>query len=155
MTDPRPDYDPLRAQDVLVQRLRALHPTLIDLTTGRVERLLDALGRPQDRMAPVIHVAGTNGKGSTCAFLRAIGEAAGLDVHVLTSPHLVRFVERVRLGGTLITDEAFAAILDRVEAANASTGRKASANLVIRGSAVIFVTKSLGAIRPFLTSNCG
>jgi dihydrofolate synthase/folylpolyglutamate synthase len=67
----------------------------------------------------VIHVAGTNGKGSTSAFLRAIAEAAGLKVHVLTSPHLVRFVERIRLGGTLITEEAFAEILARVEAANA------------------------------------
>src|SRR6185437_16866171 len=80
---------------------------------------LEALGRPPDRLPPVIHVAGTNGKGSTAAFLRAITEAAGLRVHVLTSPHLVRFVERVRLAGTLITDEAFAAILERVEAANA------------------------------------
>ena len=60
-------YDPLRAQDVLIARLRALHPVLIDLTTGRVERLLQALGRPQDKLPPVIHVAGTNGKGSTSA----------------------------------------------------------------------------------------
>ena len=118
MTD-SPMYDPLRAQDVLVQRLRALHPPLIDLTTGRVERLLQALDRPQDRMAPVIHVAGTNGKGSTTAYLRAIAEAAGLKVHVLTSPHLVRFVERIRLAGVLITEAHLAALIDRVEAANA------------------------------------
>src|SRR5580693_4499606 len=98
-------YDSLRAQDVLVARLRALHPSLIDLSTGRIERLLSALGRPQDRLAPVIHVAGTNGKGSTTAYLRAIAEAAGLKVHVLTSPHLVRFSERIRIAGTLISDE--------------------------------------------------
>ncbi len=112
-------YDPLRAQDVLVGRLRALHPSLIDLTTGRVERLLEALGRPQDRLPPVIHVAGTNGKGSTVAYLRAIAEAAGLKVHVLSSPHLVRFVERIRRAGVLITEEELADLIDRVEAANA------------------------------------
>src|SRR5580698_9291914 len=111
-------YDPLRAQDVLVARLRALHPSLIDLSTGRIERLLEALGRPQDRMGPVIHVAGTNGKGSTTAFLRAIAEAAGLKVHVLTSPHLVRFAERIRIAGALIDDEALSALIDEVEAAN-------------------------------------
>ena len=112
-------YDPLRAQDVLVARLRALHPSLIDLTTGRVERLLEALGRPQDRLPPVIHVAGTNGKGSTVAYLRAIAEAAGLKVHVLTSPHLVRFVERIRVAGVLITEDELAGLIDRAEAANA------------------------------------
>ena len=112
-------YDPIRAQDVLIARLRALHPSLIDLTTGRVERLLEALGRPQDRMAPVIHVAGTNGKGSTTAYLRAIAEAAGLKVNVLTSPHLVRFVERIRLAGVLMTEQHLEQLIDRVEAANA------------------------------------
>jgi dihydrofolate synthase/folylpolyglutamate synthase len=116
---PANPYDPLRAQDVLIARLRALHPTLIDLTTGRVERLLEALGRPQDRLPPVIHVAGTNGKGSTTAYLRAIGEAAGLKVHVLTSPHLVRFVERIRVAGTLITEAELEGLIERVEAANA------------------------------------
>src|ERR1700761_5415013 len=111
--------DHLRAPDAALERLRGLHPKKIDLSLDRIQALLAALGRPQDRIPPVIHVAGTNGKGSTSAFLRAITEAAGLKVHVLTSPHLVRFVERIRLGGTLITDEAFAAILERVEAANA------------------------------------
>jgi dihydrofolate synthase/folylpolyglutamate synthase len=111
--------DHLRAHDAALERLRGLHPKKIDLSLDRILGLLEALGRPQDRLPPVIHVAGTNGKGSTCAFLRAIAEAAGLKVHVLTSPHLVRFVERIRLAGTLITDEAFAAILERVEAANA------------------------------------
>jgi dihydrofolate synthase/folylpolyglutamate synthase len=111
--------DHLRAHDAALERLRGLHPKKIDLSLDRIQALLEALGRPQDRLPPVIHVAGTNGKGSTSAFLRAIAEAAGLKVHVLTSPHLVRFVERVRLAATLITDEAFAAILGRVEAANA------------------------------------
>ena len=111
--------DHLRAHDAALERLRGLHPKKIDLSLDRIQGLLQALGRPQDRLPPVIHVAGTNGKGSTSAILRAICEAAGLRTHVLTSPHLVRFVERVRLSGSLITDEAFAAILERVEAANA------------------------------------
>ena len=112
-------YDPLRAQDVLVERLRALHPSLIDLSTDRILRLLDALGRPQDHLPPVIHVAGTNGKGSTTAFLRAMAEAAGLKVHVLTSPHLVRFVERIRVAGTLLTDAQLEKLIEQAEAANA------------------------------------
>jgi len=102
-----------------VARLRALHPSLIDFSTGRVERLLAALDHPERRMAPVIHVAGTNGKGSTCAYLRAVAEAAGLKVHALTSPHLVRFAERIRIAGTLITDDQFSDLADEVEAANA------------------------------------
>ena len=112
------DYDPIRASDVTIQRLRALHPSKIDFSTGRVERLLAALGNPERRIGKVIHVAGTNGKGSTTAYLRAIGEAAGLKVHVLTSPHLVRFSERIRIAGTLITDEVLASLTDEVEAAN-------------------------------------
>jgi dihydrofolate synthase/folylpolyglutamate synthase len=99
--------------------LRALHPSLIDLSTGRVERLLAALGRPQDRLGAVIHVAGTNGKGSTTAVMRAIAEAAGLTVHVLTSPHLVRFAERIRIAGQLISDDELSIRIDEVEAANA------------------------------------
>jgi dihydrofolate synthase/folylpolyglutamate synthase len=112
------DYDALRASDVTVQRLRALHPSLIDLSTGRIERLLAALDHPERRMGPVIHVAGTNGKGSTTAYIRAIAEAAGLRVHVLTSPHLVRFAERIRVNGRLLADDAFPALIDQVEAAN-------------------------------------
>ncbi|HEX2800751.1 MAG TPA: folylpolyglutamate synthase/dihydrofolate synthase family protein [Phenylobacterium sp.] len=113
------DHDPIRASDAVIQRLRANHPTLIDLTTGRVERLLAALGHPERRLPPVIHVAGTNGKGSTVAYLRAIGEAAGLRVHAITSPHLVRFAERIRIAGTLITDAQLEDLIDRLEAANA------------------------------------
>jgi dihydrofolate synthase/folylpolyglutamate synthase len=115
----KPDYDALRASDVTIARLRALHPPLIDLSTGRVKRVLAALGHPELTMGPVIHVAGTNGKGSTCAYLRAIGEAAGLKVHVIASPHLVRFAERIRIAGKLITEEELAVRIDEVEAANA------------------------------------
>ena len=114
----KPDYDAIRASDAAVKRLRARHPSLIDLTTGRVERLLAALGHPEQRMGPVIHVAGTNGKGSTCADLRAIAEAAGLKVHALTSPHLVRFAERIRIAGRLIEDAEMLRLIDEVEAAN-------------------------------------
>jgi dihydrofolate synthase/folylpolyglutamate synthase len=102
------DHDPIRASDAVIQRLRANHPILIDLTTGRVERLLAALGHPERRLPPVIHVAGTNGKGSTVAYLRAI-----------TSPHLVRFAERIRIAVKLITDEQLEDLTERLEAANA------------------------------------
>src|SRR4051812_28080933 len=111
-------YDPIRASDRVVERLRANHPSLIDLSTGRVRRLLAALGDPHRKLPPVIHVAGTNGKGSTVAYLRAIGEAAGLRVHALTSPPLVRFAERIRIAGRLIADDQLVALTDRVEAAN-------------------------------------
>jgi len=102
--------------DPISERLRARHPQRIDLSLDRMRLLCAALGDPQHRLPPVIHVAGTNGKGSTVALLRAIAEAAGLKVHVYTSPHLVRFNERIRLAGELITDEALNAILDRIEA---------------------------------------
>jgi dihydrofolate synthase / folylpolyglutamate synthase len=115
----KPDYDALRASDVTIARLRALHPSLIDLSTGRVQRLLAALDHPELRMGPVIHVAGTNGKGSTCAYLRAIGEAAGLKVHSLASPHLVRFAERIRIAGQLIGEDELDGRIDEVEQANA------------------------------------
>ncbi|KRA65753.1 bifunctional folylpolyglutamate synthase/dihydrofolate synthase [Caulobacter sp. Root655] len=111
--------DHLRAHDAALARLQALHPKLIDLSLDRMRRLCTALGEPQTRLPPVIHVAGTNGKGSTVAYLRAMAEAAGLRVHVFTSPHLVRFSERIRLAGTLITDDHLAEVLDRVETANA------------------------------------
>src|SRR3982751_908667 len=101
--------------DAILKRLTALYPKFMDLDLSRQRRLLDALGRPQDRLPPVIHVAGTNGKGSTVAFLRAIAEAAGLRTHVYTSPHLVRFVERIRLAGRLIEDQHLAQVLARVE----------------------------------------
>ncbi|WP_448192799.1 bifunctional folylpolyglutamate synthase/dihydrofolate synthase [Azospirillum sp. sgz301742] len=105
--------------DPVLKRLTALHPKIIDLSLGRIHRLLAALGDPHTRLPPVVHVAGTNGKGSTIAFLRAMLEAAGLRVHVYTSPHLVHFHERVRLAGTLITDDHLTALLEECEAANA------------------------------------
>jgi dihydrofolate synthase/folylpolyglutamate synthase len=99
-------------------RLHNLYPKLIDLKLDRLVRLLGALGDPQLRLPPVIHVAGTNGKGSVCAFTRAIAEAAGLRVHVYTSPHLVQFNERIRLAGALVSDAALAQALDEIEAVN-------------------------------------
>ena len=112
----------MTAYDSIIARLLTLHPKRIDLSLDRVQRLLDALGNPQRRLPPVIHVAGTNGKGSAIAFMRAILEAAGHSVHVYTSPHLVRFNERFRLGapggGKFVTDEALAAVLQECERAN-------------------------------------
>ncbi|HWQ88015.1 folylpolyglutamate synthase/dihydrofolate synthase family protein [Brevundimonas sp.] len=102
--------------DPISERLRARHPQRIDLSLDRMRVLCAALGDPQHRLPPVVHVAGTNGKGSTVAFIRAIAEAAGLRVHAYTSPHLVRFNERIRLTGRLIGDEALNDILDRIEA---------------------------------------
>lgn len=114
---------PSDALDDLLARLTALHPKRIDLTLDRMWRLLAALDNPQKKLPPVIHVAGTNGKGSTVAFMRAIFEAAGLRAHVYTSPHLVRFNERFRLGriggGILATDDELRGALDRCERANA------------------------------------
>lgn len=96
----------------------ALHPKIIDLTLDRMHRLLDALGNPENDLPPVIHVAGTNGKGSTQAFIRAGLEHMGKAVHAYTSPHLARFHERIRLAGTLIEEEALSAVLDECYAAN-------------------------------------
>ncbi len=108
--------------DDLLARLFTLHRNKIELSLGRIRRLLAALGSPETRLAPVIHVAGTNGKGSTIAFMRAILEAAGKRVHVYTSPHLVRFHERIRLaaagGGRLVEDEVLFAALKECERAN-------------------------------------
>lgn len=100
-------------------RLAGLHPKAIDLSLARAARLLDRLGRPQDRLPPVVHVAGTNGKGSVVAILRACLEAAGLRVHAYTSPHLVRFNERIVVAGREIGDDALAVLIDEVETANA------------------------------------
>ena len=107
--------------DAILQRLLALHPKRIDLVLDRVERLLALLGHPERRLPPVIHVAGTNGKGSVCAFLRAMLEGSGYSVHVYTSPHLVHFHERIRLAGRLISEEELAATLEECELANAGS----------------------------------
>ena len=104
--------------DASLDRLHRLYPKLIDLQLDRLVRLLGALGDPQLRLPQVIHVAGTNGKGSVCAFVRSLAEAAGLRVHVYTSPHLVKFNERIRLAGALVTDEVLAGALDEIEAVN-------------------------------------
>jgi dihydrofolate synthase/folylpolyglutamate synthase len=104
--------------DPLLERLMRLHPRLIDLELGRTERLLAALGSPHLRLPPVVHVAGTNGKGSLVAYLRAMAEAAGYRAHVYTSPHLVRFNERIRVAGRLIDDATLDGILTECEEAN-------------------------------------
>ncbi len=107
-----------------LDRLTLLSPSGDRLGLDRIARLLDRLGRPQDALPPVFHVAGTNGKGSTCAFLRAALEASGRSVHMFTSPHLVRFNERIRIAGQLIEDERLAALL--TEVLDASAGIKPS-----------------------------
>ncbi|WP_323784337.1 folylpolyglutamate synthase/dihydrofolate synthase family protein [Thalassovita sp.] len=104
--------------DAILERMMALHPKIIDLTLDRMWRLLDALGNPQDRLPPVIHIAGTNGKGSTQAMIRAGLEANGKRVHAYTSPHLARFHERIRLAGELISEPDLMAVLDECYAAN-------------------------------------
>lgn len=104
--------------DLILQRMMALHPKIMDLTLDRVWRLLAALGNPQDRLPPVIHIAGTNGKGSTQAMIRAGIEAAGLSTHAYTSPHLARFHERIRVAGSLISEPGLTAVLDECYAAN-------------------------------------
>ena len=104
--------------DAVLDRLTRLHPKLIDLSLGRIERLLAALDHPEEKLAPVVHVAGTNGKGSALAFLRAMLEAAGARVQLYTSPHLVRFHERIRLTGGPIAEPDLAALLEACEAAN-------------------------------------
>jgi dihydrofolate synthase/folylpolyglutamate synthase len=102
----------------ILERLLHLHPREIDLSLERVERLMADLSHPELRLPPVIHVAGTNGKGSTTAFMRAILEAAGKRVHVYTSPHLVRFHERIRLAGTFVDEDELADALIHTEKVN-------------------------------------
>ena len=104
--------------DIILDRMMALHPKIIDLTLDRVWRLLDRLGNPQNDLPPVIHIAGTNGKGSTQAMLRAGLEGAGKRVHAYTSPHLARFHERIRLAGELISEDHLTEVLDECYAAN-------------------------------------
>lgn len=110
------------SSDALIARFLALHPKTIDLSLGRIQRLLAQLGHPERRLPPTIHVAGTNGKGSTIAFMRAILESAGLAVHVYTSPHLVRFHERIRLGriggGRYVGEERLVEALRHCEKVN-------------------------------------
>lgn len=107
-----------QGSDALLQRMMTLHPKVIDLTTDRMHRLLAVLDHPERKLPPVIHLAGTNGKGSTQAMIRAGLEASGAKVHAYTSPHLARFHERIRLAGELISEEALTALLDEAVEAN-------------------------------------
>ncbi len=108
----------MTGSDLILERMLALHPKKIDLSLGRLEQLLARLGDPHLKLPPVIHVAGTNGKGSTVAFMRAVLEAAGRKVHVYTSPHLVRFHERIRLAGRLVEEAQLVAALEQCERVN-------------------------------------
>ncbi|MEE1569703.1 MAG: bifunctional folylpolyglutamate synthase/dihydrofolate synthase, partial [Alphaproteobacteria bacterium] len=108
----------LEKTESVLQRLVGLHPKKIDLSLGRVGELLAKLGRPQEKLPPVVHVAGTNGKGSTIAFLHAFLEAAGYRAHVYTSPHLVRFSERISLAGRFVGDGELVELLEECEAVN-------------------------------------
>lgn len=107
-----------QTSDIILTRMMSLHPKVIDLTLDRVWQLLEQLGNPQDRLPPVVHIAGTNGKGSTQAMIRAGLEARGKSVHAYTSPHLARFHERIRLAGKLIDEADLTALLDRVDQTN-------------------------------------
>jgi dihydrofolate synthase / folylpolyglutamate synthase len=107
-----------RTSDILLARMMSLHPKLIDLTLDRMWRILGALDHPERRLPPVVHIAGTNGKGSTLAMIRAGLEGSGASVHAYTSPHLVRFHERIRLAGDLIEEDRLSEVLDRCLAAN-------------------------------------
>lgn len=113
----------MTTSDKLLAQMKLLHPKLIDLSLGRVERLLAKLGNPHQKLPPVIHVAGTNGKGSVTAYLKAMIEASGKRVHVYTSPHLVRFHERIALPGPdgragPIGEDALVDVLERTQAVN-------------------------------------
>jgi dihydrofolate synthase / folylpolyglutamate synthase len=104
--------------DPLLERVMRLHPRSIDLGLGRIERVLKRLGSPEKKLPPIVHVAGTNGKGSLVAYLRAMAEAAGYRAHVFTGPHLVRFNERIRVAGQLIDDGVLDEVLTECEEAN-------------------------------------
>jgi dihydrofolate synthase/folylpolyglutamate synthase len=105
--------------DAILERFRTLYPREIDLSLDRMRVLMERLGHPELRLPPVVHVAGTNGKGSTVAFMRAMLEAAGRRVHVYTSPHLVRFHERIRIAGAFVDEDALVEALLAAEKANA------------------------------------
>jgi len=104
--------------DAILTRLLSLHPKIIDLSLGRMEALLAKLGHPERKLPPVTHVAGTNGKGSTVSYLRHIMQAAGLTVHAYTSPHLVKFHERIRVANELISEADLTALLEECEEVN-------------------------------------
>ena len=114
----RPEQPVPRESDAILERLLELHPKAIDLSLGRMTRLLAALGNPERTAPPVVHVAGTNGKGSVVAYLEAMLRAAGYRTNSYVSPHLVRFAERIRLDGTPIAEDALRASLAHCEAVN-------------------------------------
>ncbi|MEP3888826.1 MAG: folylpolyglutamate synthase/dihydrofolate synthase family protein [Hellea sp.] len=114
-----PDQASAERVEQALAALKALHPKKIDLGLERIERVLQKLGNPQHKLPPTIHIAGTNGKGSTVAYLRAFAEAAGLKAHVYTSPHLVHFRERIVVGSEEISDENLVDVLSRTREANA------------------------------------
>lgn len=105
--------------DTILERLLTLHPKTIDLSLGRMRDILNKLGNPEKKLPPVIHVSGTNGKGSTIAYLRSILESANLSIHVYTSPHLVRFAERIRINGKIISESYLEEVLEICEEINA------------------------------------
>ncbi len=109
----------MAVSDAILTRLLSLHPKIIDLSLDRMHRILQRLGHPEKNLPPIIHIGGTNGKGSTQAFLRSIMEAAGLKVHAYTSPHLVKFHERIRVAGDLISETELSTLLEECEVANA------------------------------------
>ena len=108
-----------KSSDKILKRMMDLHPKVIDLTLDRVLNLLEALNNPQKKLPPVVHIAGTNGKGSTLAMIRSGLESSGRRVHTYTSPHLISFNERIRLAGKLITENELSALLDECYEANA------------------------------------
>src|SRR6185369_13147973 len=122
----------------LIDRQATQFVDLDYLNLDRITALLGKLGRPQDSLPPIFHVAGTNGKGSTCAFLRAALEAAGKRVHAFTSPHLVRYNERIRIAGQLIDDDQLARLMGQVLDANQEIG----ASLFEVNTAVAFLAFS-------------
>ena len=111
----------MAASDAILNRLLSLHPKIIDLSLDRMMHILERLGNPERHLPPVIHVAGTNGKGSTVSYIRSILEAAGLKVHCYTSPHLVKFHERIYVAGKFISEERLTTLLAECEAANGAT----------------------------------
>ncbi len=108
-----------KSSDKILKRMMDLHPKVIDLTLDRVLNLLENLNNPQKKLPPVVHIAGTNGKGSTLAMIRSGLESSGKRVHTYTSPHLISFNERIRLAGKLITENELSALLDECYEANA------------------------------------
>jgi dihydrofolate synthase / folylpolyglutamate synthase len=109
----------MAVSDAILTRLLSLHPKIIDLSLERMHRILARLDHPEKNLPPIIHIGGTNGKGSTQAFLRAMMEAAGLKAHAYTSPHLIKFHERIRVAGELISETELSDLLEECEVANA------------------------------------